>query len=126
MKNGIAKRGSTYSYVVRIPDPKTGKTKPHWVSGFKTELVAKNLGVEKLHRADADFVKSSSGISIGGVSPIGWEPSTGINLPIIVIDKSLDAFEVVWAAAGHAHAVFPTTYSELLEQTKAIPMAVGE
>ena len=42
MKNGIAKRGSTYSYVVRIPDPKTGKTKPHWVSGFKTEIEAKN------------------------------------------------------------------------------------
>jgi len=42
MKNGIAKRGSTYSYVVRIPDPKTGKTKPHWVSGFKTETEAKN------------------------------------------------------------------------------------
>ena len=42
MKNGIAKRGSTYSYIVRIPDPKTGKTKPHWVSGFKTEIEAKN------------------------------------------------------------------------------------
>ena len=32
-----------------------------------TELVAKNLGLEKLHRADADFVKAASGISIGGV-----------------------------------------------------------
>ncbi len=32
-----------------------------------TELVAKNLGVEKLHRADADFVKNASGFSIGGV-----------------------------------------------------------
>jgi len=42
VKNGIAKRGSTYSYIVRIPDPKTGKTKPHWVSGFKTEIEAKN------------------------------------------------------------------------------------
>jgi prolyl-tRNA editing enzyme YbaK/EbsC (Cys-tRNA(Pro) deacylase) len=91
-----------------------------------TELVAKNLGIEKLHRADADFVKAATGISIGGVSPIGWAPDTGINPPIIVIDKALDAFEVVWAAAGHAHAVFPTTYSELLEQTKAMPMAVGD
>jgi integrase len=41
MKNGIAKRGSTYSYVVRIPDSKTGKTKPHWVGGFRTESEAK-------------------------------------------------------------------------------------
>jgi prolyl-tRNA editing enzyme YbaK/EbsC (Cys-tRNA(Pro) deacylase) len=91
-----------------------------------TELVAKNLGIEKLHRADADFVKAASGISIGGVSPIGWAPDTGINQPVIVIDQALDAFDVVWAAAGHAHAVFPTTYSELLAQTKAVPMIVGD
>lgn len=32
-----------------------------------TELVAKNLGVEKLHRADADFVREHSGFAIGGV-----------------------------------------------------------
>ena len=32
-----------------------------------TNLVAHNLGVEKLHRADADFVKEASGFSIGGV-----------------------------------------------------------
>ena len=91
-----------------------------------TELVAKNLGLEKLHRADADFVKAASGISIGGVSPIGWAPDAGINQPVIVIDKALDAFDVVWAAAGHAHAVFPTTYSELLTQTNATPMVVGD
>ena len=91
-----------------------------------TELVAKNLGIEKLFRADADFVKAASGISIGGVSPIGWAPDEGINQPVIVIDQALDAFDVVWAAAGHAHAVFPTTYSELLAQTKAMPMIVGD
>ncbi len=91
-----------------------------------TELVAKNLGIEKLHRADADFVKAASGISIGGVSPIGWAPDAGINQPVIVIDQALNAFDVVWAAAGHAHAVFPTTYSELLTQTKATPMIVGD
>jgi len=91
-----------------------------------TELVAQNLGLEKLHRADADFVKAASGISIGGVSPIGWAPDAGVSQPVIVIDKALDAFDVVWAAAGHAHAVFPTTYSELLTQTKAAPMIVGD
>jgi prolyl-tRNA editing enzyme YbaK/EbsC (Cys-tRNA(Pro) deacylase) len=91
-----------------------------------TELVAKNLGVAKLHRADADFVKAASGISIGGVSPIGWAPEPSIQQPVIVIDIALDAFDVVWAAAGHAHAVFPTTYSELREQTDAKPMIVGD
>ena len=88
--------------------------------------MVKNLGIEKLHRADADFVKAASGISIGGVSPIGWAPDAGINQPVIVIDQALNAFDVVWAAAGHAHAVFPTTYSELLTQTKAMPMIVGD
>ncbi|MSW62534.1 MAG: YbaK/EbsC family protein, partial [Actinobacteria bacterium] len=78
-----------------------------------TELVAKNLGVEKLHRADADFVKNASGFSIGGVSPLGW-----ISKPeIILIDEALNDYEVVWAAAGHPHAVYPTSYAELIECT---------
>ncbi len=86
-----------------------------------TELVAKNLGVEKLHRADADFVKIASGFSIGGVSPVGW-----VNPPeIIVIDVALDEHEVAWAAAGHPHSVYPTTFEELLRVTGATPMVVG-
>ncbi len=86
-----------------------------------TELVAKELGVEKLHRADADFVKESSGFSIGGVSPVGW-----VNSATIVIDKALADYDVVWAAAGHPHAVFPTTYAQLLSVTSAREMIVGD
>ncbi len=87
-----------------------------------TNLVAHNLGVEKLHRADADFVKEASGFSIGGVSPLGW-----ISKPeIILIDEALNDYEVVWAAAGHPHAVYPTTFEELVRVTGAQPMIVGE
>ena len=86
-----------------------------------TERVAKELGVEKLHRADADYVKDSSGFSIGGVSPIGW-----VNEATIVIDRALNDYDVVWAAAGHPHTVFPTTYAELLNATQAKPMIVGD
>jgi len=86
-----------------------------------TELVARELGVEKLHRADADYVKESSGFSIGGVSPVGW-----INPATIVIDLALNDYETVWAAAGHPHTVFPTTYDELLRATNARPLFVGE
>ncbi len=87
-----------------------------------TELVAKNLGVEKLHRADADFIKSISGFSIGGVSPIGW-----VSKPeIILIDEALDEHDVAWAAAGHPHSVYPTSFAELLRVTGAQPMFVGE
>jgi len=86
-----------------------------------TDLVAKNLGVEKLGRVDADYVKEKSGFSIGGVAPIGWvSPAT------ILIDQALNDYEVVWAAAGHPHAVYPTSYAELIECTGAKPMIVGE
>jgi prolyl-tRNA editing enzyme YbaK/EbsC (Cys-tRNA(Pro) deacylase) len=86
-----------------------------------TDLVAKNLGIEKLGRVDADYVKEKSGFSIGGVAPIGWvSPAT------ILIDQALNDYEVVWAAAGHPHAVYPTTFAELLECTGAKPMIVGE
>ena len=87
-----------------------------------TELVASKLGIEKLERVDADYVKENSGFSIGGVSPLGW-----ISKPeIILIDEALSDYDVVWAAAGHPHAVYPTSFTELLECTGATPMVVGE
>lgn len=87
-----------------------------------TELVAKNLGLEKLHRADADFVKNASGFSIGGVSPVGW-----MNTPeITLIDQALNDYDVAWAAAGHPHSVYPTSFSELARVTGATPMVVGD
>jgi prolyl-tRNA editing enzyme YbaK/EbsC (Cys-tRNA(Pro) deacylase) len=87
-----------------------------------TDLVAKNIGVEKLHRADADFVKNASGFSIGGVSPVGW-----VNKPeIILIDQALNDYDVAWAAAGHPHSVYPTSFEELARVTGAMPMVVGD
>ena len=87
-----------------------------------TELVAKNLGVEKLHRADADFVKNASGFSIGGVSPVGW-----VNKPeITLIDQALNDYGVAWAAAGHPHSVYPSSFEELARVTGATPMVVGD
>jgi prolyl-tRNA editing enzyme YbaK/EbsC (Cys-tRNA(Pro) deacylase) len=86
-----------------------------------TKLVAEKLGIAKLHRVDADYVKEKSGFSIGGVSPVGWvSPAT------ILIDEALNDYEVVWAAAGHPHSVYPTTFAELLECTGAKPMVVGD
>jgi prolyl-tRNA editing enzyme YbaK/EbsC (Cys-tRNA(Pro) deacylase) len=87
-----------------------------------TDLVAKNLGITELGRADANYVKDVSGYSVGGVSPLGW-----ISKPeIILIDEALNDYEVVWAAAGHPHAVYPTTYDELIQCTGAQPMVVGD
>lgn len=74
-----------------------------------TKLVATTLGVDELERVDADYVKEKSGFSIGGVSPIGW-----LNPPaLILLDEALGDYPIIWAAAGHPHAVFPTTFNEL-------------
>jgi len=77
----------------------------------------------------SDQVRTSYSISsvamvskaIGGVAPIGWvSPAT------ILIDEALNDYEVVWAAAGHPHGVYPTSFAELLAITSAKPMVVGE
>ena len=87
-----------------------------------TDLVAKNLGLPELGRADANYVKEVSGYSVGGVSPIGWITTPEITL----IDQALNDYEIVWAASGHPHAVYPTSYTELIACTGATPMVVGQ
>jgi integrase len=41
VKNGVAFTGKGWSYVLRVPDLVTGRTKPKWVGGFATEKEAK-------------------------------------------------------------------------------------
>jgi prolyl-tRNA editing enzyme YbaK/EbsC (Cys-tRNA(Pro) deacylase) len=65
-----------------------------------------------IDRASKDRVKEATGQVIGGVAPIG-HPA-----PIrTLVDEDLAGFPVVWAAAGHAHTVFPTTFDQLLRLT---------
>jgi prolyl-tRNA editing enzyme YbaK/EbsC (Cys-tRNA(Pro) deacylase) len=86
-----------------------------------TELVADKLRIDKLDRVDADYVKENSGFSIGGVAPIGWT-----NPPaVVIIDEALSEYEVVWAAAGHPHAVFPSSFNELKSMANATALVVG-
>jgi prolyl-tRNA editing enzyme YbaK/EbsC (Cys-tRNA(Pro) deacylase) len=59
-------------------------------------------------RADAERVREVTGFVIGGVPPLGHP----CPLPT-AIDDSLGRFEMVYAAAGHPHCVFPTTVLEL-------------
>jgi prolyl-tRNA editing enzyme YbaK/EbsC (Cys-tRNA(Pro) deacylase) len=87
-----------------------------------TDLVAKNLGIAELGRADANYVKEVSGYSVGGVSPIGWTSQPERTL----IDEALNDYPVVWAASGHPHAVYPTSFDELVKCTGAQPMVVGD
>ncbi len=59
--------------------------------------------------------------TIGGVSPVAHPAPLRT-----IIDEALSAYDVVWAAAGHPHAVYPTTFKELLHITGAQPMVVGD
>jgi prolyl-tRNA editing enzyme YbaK/EbsC (Cys-tRNA(Pro) deacylase) len=84
-----------------------------------TAKVAAEVGVGKLGRADPEFVYASAGQRIGGVAPVGHPK------PIrTLVDTALEPYEVVWAAAGHAHTVFPTSFAELVRITGGTPVDV--
>jgi prolyl-tRNA editing enzyme YbaK/EbsC (Cys-tRNA(Pro) deacylase) len=73
--------------------------------------------VGKTGRADADFVKSRTGYSIGGVSPLAH-----LQAPVTLIDRELFRFEEIWAAAGHPHGVFKLRPHDL-ERLTGAPIA---
>ncbi|MFF3645875.1 YbaK/EbsC family protein [Streptomyces sp. NPDC002564] len=66
------------------------------------ERVRQELGAEKVTRAGADLVREATGYAIGGVPPFGHATRT-----VVLADRSLLDHDVVWAAAGTPHAVFP-------------------
>jgi len=68
-------------------------------------------------RADADFVKTSTGFTIGGVSPVGHTTP-----PVMLIDRELLRFDEIWAAAGHPNGVFKLSPVQLQALTGA-PLA---
>jgi len=85
-----------------------------------TGRAAAVAGVSSVKRADAGFVRSATGQPIGGVAPVGHPQ------PIrTLVDVWLEKYEEVWAAAGHPHTVFPTTFGELLSITGGTPADVG-
>ncbi|MGI8614217.1 MAG: YbaK/EbsC family protein [Nocardioidaceae bacterium] len=85
-----------------------------------TVRLASALGLPELSRAAPEFVRSATGQAIGGVAPVGHP-----NRLRTVVDRALAEHQVVWAAAGHPHAVFPTGYEELLRITDGEPADVG-
>jgi len=72
-----------------------------------------------LKRADPDLVRAATGQAIGGVAPVGHPAPVRT-----YVDIALEQYDVVWAAAGHPHAVFPTTYDELVRITGGEPVSV--
>ncbi|NKQ52909.1 YbaK/EbsC family protein [Amycolatopsis sp. K13G38] len=77
-----------------------------------TATLAALAGATAVEKADLAFVKEHTGQVIGGVAPVG-HPGKLLTL----VDTALERYDVVWAAAGHAKSVFPTTYAGLLALT---------
>lgn len=81
-------------------------------------VVGKLLG-GKVRRADPDYAHAVSGQQVGGIAPIG-HPS-----PIrTLVDVALAEFDEVWASAGHSHAVFASTFAQLVALTNGAPVRV--
>ncbi|GAB3668878.1 YbaK/EbsC family protein [Actinocorallia lasiicapitis] len=85
-----------------------------------TQLVAAIVGASEVKRATPEFVREATGQPIGGVAPLG-HPAPLRTL----VDVWLARHDVVWAAAGHPHTVFPTSYDELLRLTEGTAAEVG-
>ncbi len=68
---------------------------------------------KNVRMASADEVKSQTGYTIGGVSPVGH-----INDIPIFVDNSLSRFKDIFAAAGHPNAIFKINYEKLIQITK--------
>jgi len=65
-------------------------------------------------RADAAFVKAATSFTIGGVAPLAHATA-----PVMLIDRELFRFDLIWAAAGHPNGVFQLTPGQLAELTGA-------
>jgi prolyl-tRNA editing enzyme YbaK/EbsC (Cys-tRNA(Pro) deacylase) len=78
-----------------------------------TTRLGEALGVP-IKRADAAAVRQATGFAIGGVPPIGHAST----LPV-VIDRDLLQYDLVFAAAGTPHAIFPITPKDLCRITAA-------
>jgi prolyl-tRNA editing enzyme YbaK/EbsC (Cys-tRNA(Pro) deacylase) len=86
-----------------------------------TGKLAAQLGIQAVRRADPKFVRAATGQVIGGVAPLGHPTPLRT-----VVDTALASYDEVWAAGGIPHAVFPTTYAELVTLTGGTAAAVAE
>ena len=81
----------------------------------------KILQKKDVSMANAEEVKKNTGFSIGGVAPVAHKLSLDI-----LVDKSLNRFPYVFAAAGHPNCVFKITYDELIKITKGTEKELSE
>jgi prolyl-tRNA editing enzyme YbaK/EbsC (Cys-tRNA(Pro) deacylase) len=85
-----------------------------------TLKLAARTGDVTIERADPETVRRATGQAIGGVAPVG-HPAPLRTL----VDQALARYDVLWAAAGHSHAVFRLTFDELVRITDGTVVEVN-
>ena len=68
--------------------------------------------IKDISMASPEEVKTQTGYTIGGVSPVGH-----LNKIDIYIDKSLERFNSLFAAAGHPNCVFKINFENIQKIT---------
>ena len=81
----------------------------------------KITGKKDVCMANAESVKTLTGFTIGGVSPIGLN-----NKIEIMIDNQLSRFKDIYAAAGHPNAIFKIDLENLVRITSGKIMEISE
>ena len=110
VKSLLFKTENTYTLCLVAGDRKASLNK-----------IKKNLNIKDASMASADEVKEVTGFTIGGVSPIGH-----LNKVNIYIDKSLERFAVLYAAAGHPNCVFKIDFLNLQKITEGLIKEIAE
>ena len=110
VKSLLFKTENTYTLCLVAGDRKASLNK-----------IKKNLNIKDASMASADEVKEVTGFTIGGVSPIGH-----LNKVNIYIDKSLERFSALYAAAGHPNCVFKIDFLNLQKITEGLIKEIAE
>ena len=110
IKSLLFKTENTYTLCLVAGDRKASLNK-----------IKKNLNIKDASMASADEVKEVTGFTIGGVSPIGH-----LNKVNIYIDKSLERFSALYAAAGHPNCVFKIDFLNLQKITGGLIKEIAE
>jgi Cys-tRNA(Pro) deacylase len=110
VKSLLFKTENTYTLCLVAGDRKASLNK-----------IKKNLNIKDASMASAEEVKEVTGFTIGGVSPIGH-----LNKINIYIDKSLERFAALYAAAGHPNCVFKIDFLNLQKITGGLIKEIAE
>ena len=110
IKSLLFKTGSNFTLCLVAGDKRASLNK-----------IKKTLQIKDASMASAEDVKNITGYTIGGVSPIGHLKKINI-----LIDKSLNRFNSLFAAAGHPNCVFEIDFNNLQKITKGYTEEITE